>query len=581
MHFAGFLVSVFAFALAAFASSVSSPENAQEYLLELVNRMAKYVAAQSRAGNQVSDIRDISLTDLGLASTETTTHVRDVLDTSAPHAKSSITNIPFNDVFAMQPSRVRYIASVFNVLSRVGPQFANQFARMLGVDETALGSSENMDAVARLALAISGMNTDSLAVVSRATRADETSDPLIKSGSLFALSNILAMQNTRVEHVARLFDSLSQLSVPQLQAYLHDIGWESTDTQKSEDGETDSIPNLSYMFPINDSLLDDMAEAAVDYSKGNTEPAAMIRSQVEEYLREARDFWDFIPGYSVISSAINISNSPLVGTLTDIITLLYKYPNASYWELALQYYKDMGMPGLSAVSAYPSQFVGSLASQFVGGYVSNAISGVVANILGPGIASVSTTSSHRLSSSKPSPSPTPPIPAPTPIPTPASAISVTSTHSSSLPKPTMTLTTTPPRPTMSLTTTSPKPTVYPTTTSPKPIMSPTTTSPSLSSSSNIGSTTSISGFWSGIFTIFTTTRAVAPAAPNPRTSSTAIKGTVAISPRPTPTYSKPTPAHSNALQATLDLNSNMSTRVTYTLVQQPEMLILTIIPRTH
>ncbi|KAJ1857006.1 hypothetical protein LPJ76_002046 [Coemansia sp. RSA 638] len=397
MHFAGFLVSVFAFALAAFASSVSSPENAQEYSLELVNRMAKYVAAQSRAGNQVSDIRDISLTDLGLASTETTTHVRDVLDTSAPHAKSSITNIPFNDVFAMQPSRVRYIASVFNVLSRVGPQFANQFARMLGVDETALGSSENMDAVARLALAISGMNTDSLAVVSRATRADETSDPLIKSGSLFALSNILAMQNTRVEHVARLFDSLSQLSVPQLQAYLHDIGWESTDTQKSEDGETDSIPNLSYMFPINDSLLDDMAEAAVDYSKGNTEPAAMIRSQVEEYLREARDFWDFIPGYSVISSAINISNSPLVGTLTDIITLLYKYPNASYWELALQYYKDMGMPGLSAVSAYPSQFVGSLASQFVGGYVSNAISGVVANILGPGIASVSTTSSHRLS----------------------------------------------------------------------------------------------------------------------------------------------------------------------------------------
>ncbi|KAJ2240665.1 hypothetical protein GGH97_004584, partial [Coemansia sp. RSA 475] len=104
MHFAGFIVCVFAFALAAFASSVSSSEHAQEYSLELANRMAKYVAAQSRAGNQVSDIRDISLTDLGLASTETTVYVRDVVDTSATHVESSILNIPFNDVFAMQPS---------------------------------------------------------------------------------------------------------------------------------------------------------------------------------------------------------------------------------------------------------------------------------------------------------------------------------------------------------------------------------------------------------------------------------------------------------------------------------------------
>ncbi|KAJ1808173.1 hypothetical protein LPJ77_002530 [Coemansia sp. RSA 2523] len=416
MHFAGFIVCVFAFALAAFASSVSSSEHAQEYSLELANRMAKYVAAQSRAGNQVSDICDISLTDLGLASTETTVYVRDVVDTSAPHAESSILNIPFNDVFAMQPSRVRYIARVFDVLSRVDPQFANQFARVLGVDKSALGSSENMDAVARLALAISKMKPDSLAVVSKATRVDESSDPLVKSGSLFALSNILAMQNTRVEHVARLFDSLSQLSVPQLQAYLHAIGWESTLAQKSEDSETNSIPNLSYVFPINDSLLDDMSEAAVDYSKGTIEPAAMIRTQVEEYLREARDFWDLIPGLSTVSSALNLSNSPLVSALTDIITLLYKYPNASYWELALQYFKDKGLPGLSVVSAYPSQFVGSLASQFVGGYVSNAISGVVASILGPGIASVSTTSSPSLSSPKLLSSP---------IPTPAAAISQT------------------------------------------------------------------------------------------------------------------------------------------------------------
>ncbi|KAJ1777901.1 hypothetical protein LPJ54_002084 [Coemansia sp. RSA 1824] len=465
MHFAGFIVCVFAFALAAFASSVSSSEHAQEYSLELANRMAKYVAAQSRAGNQVSDICDISLTDLGLASTETTVYVRDVVDTSAPHAESSILNIPFNDVFAMQPSRVRYIARVFDVLSRVDPQFANQFARVLGVDKSALGSSENMDAVARLALAISKMKPDSLAVVSKATRVDETSDPLVKSGSLFALSNILAMQNTRVEHVARLFDSLSQLSVPQLQAYLHAIGWESTHAQKSEDSETNSIPNLSYVFPINDSLLDDMSEAAVDYSKGTIEPAAMIRTQVEEYLREARDFWDLIPGLSTVSSALNLSNSPLVSALTDIITLLYKYPNASYWELALQYFKDKGLPGLSVVSAYPSQFVGSLASQFVGGYVSNAISGVVASILGPGIASVSTTSSPSLSSPKLLSSP---------IPTPAAAIS----------------------------------------------------------------------------------------------------GTVAISPRPTPTYSKPTPAHSNALQATLNLNSNMSTHVTVAVIMGGTQAVL-------
>ncbi|KAJ2846922.1 Twinfilin-1, partial [Coemansia brasiliensis] len=499
-----------------------SAEHAQEFSIELFNRMAGYVAAQSRVGNEVVDIRDIPLAQLNLGSSGV---VRDILDQSTPSTGGSLLDIPFGDVFALQPSSVRYIASLLEIFSRVDPKFTEQFAPMFGIsDSQQLGSSENMESVAKLVATIGAMDSSSLSLVSQATRINMANDPLVKRGSLFKLANLLNMSTERVEHVAKLFDSILRLQTSQLQTYLHDIGWESTDIQKSS--SINPIPNLSYVFPLDDSILDSMANAAKEYSKDNTKPAQILRPKIQEYLHEARDFLDFIPGYSTVSSLIGLSNNPIVNALTQIISLSYKYPNASYWELAIQYYKNIGMPGLNSLSSYPSQYIGGLASEYVGGYISDAISGLIDGILGPGVTSEST---------------------PT---TPASGFSsnsISPSFQASTPSPTSTL--------KSSSKTSGG--------------SSTNLMPSSSSSESTGD----SGFWGGIFSIFTTTNVAAPAPPMP-SSSTGVQGTVMIAPKVTP---PPTASafQSHSLQATLNLNSNQSTRVTYTLASQPEMLILT------
>ncbi|KAJ2383908.1 hypothetical protein H4S02_005074 [Coemansia sp. RSA 2611] len=363
-----FLVGLLVLALAVLASSLSNAERAQEYSLKLFSHMVDYVAAQARAGNPVPEIRDIPLASLGLVGPGSSAVVRDVLEGSTATAEGSLLDIPFGDVFALQPSSVRYIASLLDVLSRVDPKFAGQFAPMFGVGSNELGSPENMESVARLVATISSMESSALDMVSRATNTDMADDPLVKSGSLFALSNIVSMATTRVEHVADMFASLVRLPAPQLQLFLRDIGWQSNNILKSDDSIT-AIPNLSYVFPISDELLVHISDAAKAYSSDDGKLARAVQPQIKEYLRQARDFWDFIPGYSTISSVINLSNSPIVSALTDIISLSYKYPNASYWELVLQYYKNIGMPGLNALSSYPSQYVGGLASSVVGGYL--------------------------------------------------------------------------------------------------------------------------------------------------------------------------------------------------------------------
>ncbi|KAJ2646484.1 hypothetical protein IWW40_005401 [Coemansia sp. RSA 1250] len=508
--------------IAVIANPASNEERAQEFSIELFSRMADYVAAQSRAGNKIEDIGNIPLIKLNLGSSGV---VRDMLDQSAPSTGGSLLDIPFGDMFALQPSSVRYIASLLEVFSRVDPKFTEQFAPMFGIgDSQQLGKSENMESVAKLVATIGAMDSSSLNLVSQATSTDIANDPLIKRGSLFKLANLLNMSTERVEHVANLFDSILHLQTSQLPAYLHDIGWESTDIQKS--GSINPIPNLSYVFPLDDTMLDNLAAAAKDYSEGNAKPAQLLRPKIQEYLREARDFLDFIPGYSTISSLIGLSNNPIVNALTEIISLSYKYPNASYWELAIQYYKNIGMPGLNALSSYPSQYIGGLASEYVGGYVSDAISGIIDGILGPGVSGKPTSAASNSSTNSESPAAETPTPSPTPTLSPSSIASSSPSSNSG--------------------------------------------SPSSESSSN-------TGFWGGIFSVFTTTNVVAPAPPVP-SRSTGVQGTVMIAPKATPTASA---IQSHPLQATLNLNSNQSTRVTYTLASQPEMLILTVIPRTH
>ncbi|KAJ1998661.1 hypothetical protein GGI04_004902 [Coemansia thaxteri] len=41
-----------------------------------------------------------------------------------------------------------------------------------------------------------------------------------------------------------------------------------------------------------------------------------------------------------------MGSSPAIGTLSQLITLSYQFPAATYLELLTMYYKNIGMPGL-------------------------------------------------------------------------------------------------------------------------------------------------------------------------------------------------------------------------------------------
>ncbi|KAJ2159175.1 hypothetical protein GGF46_003222 [Coemansia sp. RSA 552] len=431
-------------------------------------------------------------------------------DEAAGDSHMDILDIPFGSIFALQPSSIRYVASILTVTSQLSPQDAQTFGSMFDIRGRDLGQPKALASVGRLAASIGNMSADSLRLIVQASLLAKSDDTLSKTGSLFTLANLLGMDTRRVDEMAVLFDSLSQLPTIDLGHYLQDVGWAAPDTTKDGLVTTDdsSMPDLSYLIPMKDTMLQDLERAAREYPRdGATGFIVAVRPEVEQYLNHARDFWDSIPGYSTVSSLVGLSSSPIVNALTPLVSLLYKYPNASYWELALQYYKDIGMPGLNALSTYPSQYVGAFASTIVGGYVSNAISSVIGNVLGPGLNATPT----RASSSSSSSGPTPNI-AHTPITT----------------------------------------------------RTPTTTS--ISSSSG--------GFRGGVSSISTLPSAVSPQELVP-TAVGAIEETALHSPQPTPA------PRTAPLQATLDLNLNQSTRIAYTVSAKPDMIILTIIPKTH
>ncbi|KAJ2794550.1 hypothetical protein H4R20_006185, partial [Coemansia guatemalensis] len=197
--------------------------------------------------------------------------------------KDDILNIPFGDIFALDPSNVRYIASLLNVLSQVNPQRLGQLAPMFGMGSNSLRSSEGAESVSNLLATIGTMDASTLELISKATSVSmNAEDPLLRSKSLFALSNILSMDTKRVRQVTAFLTSISRLQPLQLESYLQDIGWEGQNIHRTADlsSNVNLVPNLSYLFPVSDSLLKDMTDAATSYASGTTERALSVKPAV-------------------------------------------------------------------------------------------------------------------------------------------------------------------------------------------------------------------------------------------------------------------------------------------------------------
>ncbi|KAJ1771055.1 hypothetical protein LPJ74_002642 [Coemansia sp. RSA 1843] len=176
------------------------------------------------------------------------------------------------------------------------------------------------------------------------------------------------MEKKRVEKVTDFFDSINHIHEEDIAKYFYSIGWKIKDSRKEQSSinMADRIPNPSIMFLVQDATLTQMAQTASQYSS-STGGAHVedVKQAVENNLHHVRDFLDFIPGYSTISSLIDLTNNPIVNAISQIISLSYKYPTASYLQLVLIYYRDIGMPGLQGIMDYPSQYVGSIASSVV------------------------------------------------------------------------------------------------------------------------------------------------------------------------------------------------------------------------
>ncbi|KAJ1727206.1 hypothetical protein LPJ61_004696 [Coemansia biformis] len=310
----------------------------------------------------------------------------------APRKESAATNdgdrtldMPFSDIFALKPVNIRYIAGLLGVLSHMYPEQANEFGPLFGVRDKSLVDPEAMVATAGLIASISNMDPGSLSVISSAIRSNSNGprDSLIENGSLFALSDVLTMEPKRVHQAAHFFNSVARLKAPEMQKYLQDIGWVGHGIARSASDGTLvlPVPNLSLMFPMSDESLQSMANAARSYSGRASSETRLVRPTVEKYLKDARDFFDAIPALSSLS-ALSPAANPIIAALTQIISMSYLYPNESYWALAWRYYQGIGMPGISWISAYPSQVIGGFASSLIGGYVSGAISDAVVGLIG-------------------------------------------------------------------------------------------------------------------------------------------------------------------------------------------------------
>ncbi|KAJ2787837.1 hypothetical protein GGI15_000406 [Coemansia interrupta] len=298
--------------------------------------------------------------------------------------------MPFSDIFELEPNGIKYVASLLETFSYIDPPNAKMLAPMFGISTNSLHSPESTKAVARMLNAVGNMSTDTLAYISGATSISASNDPLVSKGSIITLSNLLALDANRIKLVTDLFDSFSLMNASEFKQFLQQAGWKTLDVSKSATMQTGSsasaIPNLSYMVPMKDELLRKMAQVAKSYAVHEPEAEKALNNlklDLLQYLNEARSFWQSLSEYFPISSLLNLSNNPYIGEIYQILTIASKNPGASIWQIALLYYKSIGMPGLQSFIDAPSQYVGSLASSVIGGYVSD----IVTNFVGTTIAS--------------------------------------------------------------------------------------------------------------------------------------------------------------------------------------------------
>ncbi|KAJ2017297.1 hypothetical protein GGI14_003087 [Coemansia sp. S680] len=380
------------------AVHITDDERAQAYSLGLLNRLTTFVAEQSAKGNTVTNTGDILLADLGLDSPGSKKSVRELYNKltvklsdkyqytfkdGSKSAKDNILLIPFERLFELNPASIRYISKLLDTFSHT--KYAEHLAPMFGVDRHGPVTSGSLQSVARLIGSISRMNGDSLALISQASGAN-TNDPLVKSSDIFSLAQLLEIDTRRINRMTDLVDKLASMDAVHMSQYLKEVGWTGMDDHSVKIDATSSaqsIPGMSYMFLIKDPMLEAMAKAASSFTSNTASSTAQLKPAIQDYLQQTRDGFEYIPGYNALNTLASLTNNPAIAQLTQLIGLSYRYPTASYLELALLYYRSIGMPGLDNVINYPSQFIGNIASTVVGGFISNAISGLVANILDP------------------------------------------------------------------------------------------------------------------------------------------------------------------------------------------------------
>ncbi|KAJ1724809.1 hypothetical protein LPJ53_000945 [Coemansia erecta] len=544
-------------------------EKSMVYSLNLLNKMNMYISkvSYSKGRNRVGATDRISLASLGLDSPGSSKTVGDLnnqihvklsdkyqypfhaapwsltgskalVDTST---KGNMLMMPFSDIFELEPNGIKYVASLLETFSYIDPPNAKMLAPMFGISSNSLHSPESTKAVAHMLNAVGNMGTDTLAYITRASSISASNDPLVSKGSIITLSNLLAIDANRLKLVTDLFDSFSLMNAPEFEKFLQRAGWKTLSTVKPSTSQTgatgDAIPNMSYLVPMKDEILRKMAQVAKSYAVHEPESEKaldVLKLDILQYLNEARSFWQNLTESFPIASLLNLSNNPYIGEIFQILTIASKNPGASIWQIALLYYKSIGMPGLQSFLDAPSQYVGGLASSVIGGYVSDIVTNFVGSLL-------------ELSPSAPTPSPTasPAISSPTPSMTqpamPASSVlpsspSKTSSSSSSVSSSSTQLAVVPaitPVPTSSV--------------SPMWTSASSSSKPSASVSASPASSSSASSNWSTSATAQVAPSTSQAQATSAATTSTPLRSTstsappiIASSVTPTPTASVPT-----------------------------------------
>ncbi|KAJ2877613.1 hypothetical protein IWW38_006533, partial [Coemansia aciculifera] len=322
---------------------------AQAYSLGLLNRLATYVTDQSAKGHVVANTGDILLSDLGLDSPGSKASVRELYnkvtvklsdnyqytfkDGSKTAMGNDILSIPFERLFQLNAASTRYISKLLETFSRTNANSAERLAPMFGVNRQALGASESLKSVSRLIESVGKMNANSLKAISQPSDAN-SKDMLVKSGDVFTLAQLLDIDTRRINRVADLVDKLASMDAGHMSQFLREVGWTGKDDHSVKVGTNvatspQAIPNMSYMFLIKDPILEAMAKAASTFTPNSVGTAARLKPAVQSYLQQTRDALDLIPGYSTIASLVSLANSPAVTQLSQLISLSYKYPNAT------------------------------------------------------------------------------------------------------------------------------------------------------------------------------------------------------------------------------------------------------------